>query len=106
MADRLAKGGQDKQLNSDTKETNYMNELLKELKKELELVIKEELELVKSEIKNVKEELELNNLKYNALKDIFATSSRSLINQYRGEYVSEGVGLNSRRKKFVNNPYW
>ena len=76
---------------------NEINKMIESLKNEMYKMNKK--------LESLEENLEFQNLKINALKEI-ASLKVSSIKEYRGEFVSEGLGLNSRKKKFVNNPYW
>ncbi|WP_456399959.1 hypothetical protein, partial [Persephonella sp.] len=82
-----------------------------ELEKKIEFEVKSikiHLEKLENEIKLTNERLELMELKTNVLQNLVTSNINggSNIREYRGEYVSDGTGINSRRRRFVNNPYW
>ena len=90
-------------------ESNLKDEIknLDENIKNLDKKIKNLESNLKDEIKNLDEKLDFQDLKYNTLKEVLLLrKSYNNMEEYRGEYVSEGLGLNSRKRKFVNNPYW
>jgi len=102
-----------KMIESLKNEMYKMNKKLESLEENLKNEMNKKLESLEENLKNemnkklesLEENLEFQNLKINALKEI-ASLKVSSIKEYRGEFVSEGLGLNSRKKKFVNNPYW